>query len=289
MILQVVFETMEISTVFAFQRMRGGFVEGELFRLLTCICGLVQAIYGVYGAFDQSLKHMERALLLMKIYVCERAFIILVTFPFEGFWNQMIPLGLWILFILLPTIQERNRLKSLSESQRNDGPDPIEKLDSWKYTVYKYWLLIAFCMFIKVTISGESEEVEMPPLTSEIATWVDGGAGMLASLSFIAFLVFAFEGIRRKHLANIVKAVRLIELFIVLLCVHNFCNTYFSVEKSVPKLLKEFPASSRQIGPFFSFLLDAGLDSFMFYLLFMYGAYQVRDILKEHERYRQRL
>jgi len=284
MITQVLIQGMEISKIGMF-----GFALGDS---LTSICAVIQAIYGVYGAFDGSLKHMERALMLMKIYIGLRVFGILVTLLSSGFWNQVIPLSLWILFIFYPTIKERNRLKSLSPShdeERNNDADPIEKLNSWKFQLYKYWLLIASCLMIRFMISSLWEEQEEIEVRSEIFNWIIGGIGLFVVFGLLPSFVLAFEGIRKKDLVQIVRAIRLMKVFVVLLFVAQYCDAYGFVKKPAPKFLKDLPRSNPHVDPFVQFLLAASFNSVIFCLLFMYGAYQVRDILEKHQRYRQRL
>jgi len=286
MITQVLIQGMEISKIGMF-----GFALGDS---LTSICAVIQAIYGVYGAFEGSLKHIERALMLMKIYVCLRVLRILVTFHFDGFWNQAVPLSLWILFIFYPTIKERNRLKSLSPShdeERNNDADPIEKLNSWKFQLYKYWLLMASCLIIRFTISSlwTEPEIEEIEVKSEIVVWIVIGFGLFMVFGLLPSFLLAFEGIRKKDLVKIVGAIQLMKLFVVLLFVYQYCDAYGFEKKPTPKFMEDFSRSNPHVDPFVLFLLEVGFNSLMFYLLFMYGAYQVRDILEKHQRHRQRI
>jgi len=284
-------------------------------------CNLVQSIFALSGARRESIEKIERALMLMYVGLVMiilsclgeafeglKEFKKLTTQPEDlgaNFYlvlilSNLFGIAYYLLLIILPTIKARNRIRASSPSQQNqeivvsdDMNDPIEKLSSWKYTVYKYWVLIALCWTVKdigqVIYKYFSNGASVfKKLRSDRSYQIEHFTSWLDNILFLAILFLVFEGIRRKNLAKLLRAIKLMKILCVIELIQYCSFFYFSDVSGIfekqyennPEHLELF----RKMGTFWVGFFGMLLVLVRFYIGYFYGACKVRNILKDHKK-----
>jgi len=295
--------------------------EFEKSHCMILVCSLVQSVFALSGARRESIEKIERALILMYVGLV----MTILTYLGEAFEDlkefkklttQREDLGAnfylflilsnfagvayYLLSIILPTIKARNRIRASSPSHQNqevvvsdDMNDPIEKLSSWKYIVYKYWVLIALCWTVtnigQVIYSYFSDGASVfEKLRSDRSYQIEHFTSWLVNILFLAILFLVFEGIRRKNLAKLLRAIKLMKILCVIELIQHCSFPYFNDVSEIfekhyennPEHLELF----RKMGTFWVGFFGVFLILARFYIGYFYGACKVRNILKDHKK-----
>jgi len=258
----------------------------DIFDFLAGGWTLAQALIAFSGMQEKSLKRMENALTMMKIYFLLTAIISLR----EGFEAQIESEGRnfevlagWIEKVLLttliffPTRKIRNTLKSIPKGEELAYKDALKGLNSLPFTIYKYWLLI-FCLVLAkwfiLFIYGDFLTLKRFP--SNHPEFVSATMRIVLNPLRMAFSFNAFEGLRRKSLNKMEASIKIMKVCIAIelvLYIWRVSTLYgegrLTIEENEGKwfILLRFLFRQLMIG-------------FGYYLLFLYGAFKTRNILK---------
>jgi len=171
----------------------------------------------------------------------------------------------------------------------------LEKLNSFGYVIFKYWMLISFLWSIKDLIYGNG--LESPEsVKSDMIFMIIGFLGGLPLFIWnMGNCLVVFEGIRRKNLKMMSKVINSLELYAIFKVVFDF----FMLQSENGKAIMHHHARKQYPGIHDS---DLGIfDSTLFYVVlllgwaiyyhfaFLFGAKKVRDTLKAHQRARHSL
>jgi len=311
--------------------------EFDKFDCMIKVCILVQSIFAFSGARKENIEKIERALMLT--YICLVMLIISsvseafedlkefkkfkdqsgdlkefkklkdqsedlgAAFYFAIIFSDIIQIFLFLLFVTLPTIKARNRIRALSPSNQNsegvvsdEMNDPIEKLSSWKFIIYKYWILAAFCWTMKdiggIIYKYFSDGASVfERLTSDKAYLVSHLLrGWVVNVIFLVFLFLVFEGIRRKNLDKILRAIKLMKINCVIQFI-EYCSSFYlnNASEAIEKSFEGKPEDQLELfhkvgGIYWVFFIGMLCMFLAYYIAYFYGACKVRNILKDHKK-----
>jgi len=275
--------------------------EFDRFYCLISVWAMAQYVFAFQGAKRENLQKIEKALMLMMTWIgliviyfidslskkfmvenstCEARY----ESPRLGFedFGPLVEIVIFLLFTFIPTRRVRNSLQPPSQNKKKSDLDPIEQLNTWKYIMYKNWALLAFCWIIKSIASNIWEE-DFASLLGKMSSNVAFLIWILTSKSleilFLVTLYLIFQGIRKKNLQQIQRAIRLMKISFILGII-NIGSYYYVTKEDASTGQQAFEYLRQKIGDFPSFLVLGFIYFVMVYVCFMLGACKVRDILK---------
>jgi len=213
---------------------------------------------------------------------------------------------LYTITLFLPTWKVRNFLKTLPDGYNNakeeeirkeqaQGPDPIERLDSLWFTMYRYGLLLSICVQVKILVSDGLEDFSDGPrffnkISAQSSFLVTSIIRYFAVPLRFVFMCLTFEGIRRKNLEKVLAAIKLMKVMMVAeLLLQAMKGMVLSREgkfmEEDKKILEALEIDSLPL----LFVFGMVLIGLTYYFVYIYVALKVRNILKAHQEVKRTL
>jgi len=274
--------------------------------LISALLGSAQWFTAFNGLRKRDFGKMKNAFNFMKLYLIYQGFAVLIPlmrdgtefeWPRNGYsdikalYNDLLSFDFFSIIAILLTVRFRNILKTVGSNEKNEQIDPLAKLNSWRYTIYKYWLVIYFCWILKNLVEDVCEQKLLSHIRDVLALMASDIGFFIQVLSSIAFVIFnglripfVFGAIRNKDLRKIRTAIKISILGFVLNSFFEICSDIIMLHEGRRPDGYLIVSFKFEIHIIWWLVLTRLLTSVGHYLLFIYGSYRIQSILTASEK-----